>query len=222
MDAPPPDGPTWAVVVAGGSGSRFGGAKQLVEVAGRRVLDWSLGAARAATDGVVLVVPAADVGRPEPLADVVVGGGATRSESVRHGLAAVPADATVVVVHDAARPVAGPDLFATVVAAVRAGAAAAVPGVPVVDSLRWRGGGAVDRDEVVAVQTPQAFSASVLRRAHAQGGDASDDATLVERAGGAVAIVPGDPTNVKLTHPDDLDVIARALARPRPTAEGVR
>jgi 2-C-methyl-D-erythritol 4-phosphate cytidylyltransferase len=209
--APTPTGPVWAVVVAGGGGSRFGGAKQYVEVAGRRVLDWSLDAARTGADGVVAVVPAADADRSLPGADVVVAGGTTRSESVRAGLAAVPAAAAVVVVHDAARPAAGPDLFRAVVAAVRAGADAAVPGVPVVDSLRWRSGGAVDRNEVVAVQTPQAFAAAALRAAHAAEGDASDDATLVEQAGGRVVVVAGDPANVKLTHPADAEAVARHL-----------
>ena len=209
--APTSSGPVWAVLVAGGGGSRFGGAKQYVEVAGRRVVDWSLDAARTDADGVVAVVPADDIDRPLPGADAVVAGGATRSESVRAGLAAVPDDAAVVVVHDAARPAAGPDLFRAVVAAVRAGADAAVPGVPVVDSLRWRAGGAVDRDEVVAVQTPQAFAAAALRAAHTGGSDASDDATLVERAGGRVVVVEGDPANLKLTHPADAEAVARHL-----------
>jgi 2-C-methyl-D-erythritol 4-phosphate cytidylyltransferase len=211
VEAPPTDGPTWAVVVAAGRGRRFGGAKQYAEIAGRRVLDWSLAAAREAADGVVLVVAPEHAERPEAAADVVVAGGASRSESVRRGLAAVPADAGVIVVHDAARPVAGTDLFGAVVAAVRAGADAAVPGVPVVDSLRWRDGGAVDRDALVAVQTPQAFAAAALRAAHAGEAEASDDATLVEAGGGTVVVVPGDPANLKLTRPDDLERLARAL-----------
>lgn len=209
--APAPDRPVWTIVVAGGGGSRFGGAKQYVEVAGRRVIDWSVAAARTVSDGLVAVVPAADVGRDLPGADVVVAGGATRSASVRAGLAAVPADADVVVVHDAARPAAGAELFRAVVTAVRGGADAAVPGIPVVDSLRWRAGGAVDREALVAVQTPQAFSAPALRAAHATGADASDDATLVEMGGGTVVVVEGDTGNVKLTHPSDLDVVARRL-----------
>jgi 2-C-methyl-D-erythritol 4-phosphate cytidylyltransferase len=180
-------------------------------VAGRRVVDWSLAAARTGADGVVAVVPAADLDHPLPAADVVVAGGATRSESVRAGLAAVPDTAAVVVVHDAARPAAAPALFHAVIAAVRAGADAAVPGVPVVDSLRWRVGGAVDRDAVVAVQTPQAFAAAALRAAHTAGGDASDDATLVEGAGGRVVVVEGDPANLKLTHPADAQAVARHL-----------
>jgi len=207
----------WAVVVAAGRGERFGGPKQLATIGGRRVLDWSLDAARAACDGVVLVV-GADHEEPED-ADVVVTGGASRSESVRNGLAAVPEDADVVVVHDAARPAAGDALFRSVVDAVRAGADAVVPGVPVADTLRLLAGGTVDRDAVVAVQTPQGFRAAVLRAAHAGGGEATDDAGLVEAAGGTVVVVPGEPTNRKLTHPADraaLEAVLRERAGARP------
>ncbi|HZM30515.1 MAG TPA: 2-C-methyl-D-erythritol 4-phosphate cytidylyltransferase, partial [Acidimicrobiales bacterium] len=129
-------GSVWAIVVAAGSGNRFGAAKQYQPLGGRRVLDWSLEAARAASDGVVVVVPADRTADAEPLADAVAAGGDTRSASVRAGLAAVPDDAEVVVVHDGARPLAGAALFATVVAAVRDGADAAVPGVPLADTLR--------------------------------------------------------------------------------------
>ena len=207
-------GEVWSIVVAAGSGRRFGGAKQYEPLAGRRVIDWSLAAARADADGVVLVVAPAHAGDAEAAADVVVAGAGTRSGSVRAGLAAVPADAEVVVVHDAARPLAGPELFRDVVAAVRAGADAAVPGVPVVDTLRARTGGTVDRDGLVAVQTPQAFRAAPLRAAHAGKGEATDDASLVEAGGGKVVVVNGSPSNLKITRPDDL-VVAEALLRGR-------
>lgn len=202
----------WVIVVAAGAGRRFGGAKQYERLAGRRVLDWSLAAARAVADGVVLVVAPGHAHDDEPAADVVVAGAATRSGSVRAGLAAVPAEAEVVVVHDAARPLAGEQLFTGVIAAVRAGADAAVPGVPVTDTLRAVAGGSVDRDAVVAVQTPQAFGAAALRAAHAAGGEASDDASLVEARGGKVVVVDGSPTNLKITRPTDL-VVAEALLR---------
>jgi 2-C-methyl-D-erythritol 4-phosphate cytidylyltransferase len=203
---------TWVVVVAAGSGRRFGRPKQYEPLGGRRVLDWSLEAARAVATGVVLVVPADRVGKPEPAADAVVEGAATRSGSVRAGLAAVPAEAGVVVVHDGARPLADRGLFSAVVDAVRSGADAAIPAVPVTDTLRRRTGGLVARDELVAVQTPQAFRAAALRAAHAGGPEATDDASLVESAGGKVVLVDGSPTNLKLTHPADL-VVAEALLR---------
>ena len=213
MDAPTGTGRdgVWTVVVAAGGGTRFGAPKQYASLAGRRVIDWSLDAARTCSEGIVLVVASDQVKRPEPGADEVRPGGRTRSESVRAGLDAIPLGAAVVVVHDGARPAAGPQLFAAVVAAVRNGADAAVPGVELVDSVRRRDGGAIDRAELVAVQTPQAFRADALRAAHAQGDDATDDATLVERAGGRVVVVAGDPDNVKLTHPADLERLARHL-----------
>lgn len=205
----------WTVVVAGGGGSRFGGAKQYVELAGRRVVDWSLDAARTVSHGVVLVVPAADLGTDVPGADRIVAGGDTRAASVRAGLAAVPDDAGIIVVHDAARPAASPELFVRVVDAVRAGAVGAVPGVAVTDSLRRRDGGAVDRTTLVAVQTPQGFDAGALRAAHRDGAEATDDATLVEAAGGTIEIVDGETTNTKLTHPADRHGLERTLLERR-------
>jgi 2-C-methyl-D-erythritol 4-phosphate cytidylyltransferase len=193
----------WVVVVAAGRGERYGAPKQYELIAGRRVLDWSLDAARVVAGGIVLVVAPGREADHEDV-DAVVVGGATRSASVRAGLAAVPADASIVVVHDAARPAADGGLFDAVVRAVLDGADAAVPGVTVVDTVKRVGADGVvvetlDRDELVAVQTPQAFKADVLRAAHAGAGDASDDAALVEAAGGRVVVVPGDLRNIKLT-----------------------
>ena|SRR5439155_14775128 len=210
-----PEGPVWAVVVAAGRGERFGALKQYEPLGDRRVLDWSLAAAKAATDGVVLVV-APEHATDEERADAVVVGGATRSASVRAGLALVPAEATVVVVHDAARPAASAALFGAVIAAVRSGADGAVPALPLSDTVKRVHDGRVvetlDRTELVAVQTPQAFRASALRAAHATGGDGTDDAALVESAGGTVVVVPGDPDNVKVTSRADLERLARVLA----------
>ena len=198
----------WAIVVAAGRGTRFGGPKQFADLEGRRVVDWALVASRSVADGVVLVVPADHLEDEAPAADVVVAGGSTRSGSVRAGLAAVPAGVDVVVVHDAARPFAAPALFEAVVASVRAGADGAVPGVTIADTVKrvaaGRVVGTLDRAELVAVQTPQAFTAAALRRAHAGGGEATDDAALVEAIGGRVVIVPGDPANTKITLRTDL------------------
>jgi 2-C-methyl-D-erythritol 4-phosphate cytidylyltransferase len=219
-------GRVWVVVVAAGSGRRFGAAKQYEPLAGRRVLDWSLDAARSVVagpgvapgsdppGGVVLVVAPGHEHDDEPAADAVVAGAGTRSGSVRAGLARVPDDAEVIVVHDGARPLADAALFAAVVGAVRAGADAVVPGVPVADTLRSRGGGVVDRDGLVAVQTPQAFRAAALRAAHAEQAEATDDASLVEAGGGKVVVVDGSPTNLKITRQADL-VVAEALLRAR-------
>ena len=197
----------WAIVVAAGSGDRFGGPKQYQPLGGRRVLDWSVDACRTACDGVVLVVPPERVADPEE-ADVVVAGGASRADSVRAGLAVVPEDADVILVHDAARPRASAALFAAVIDAVRGGADGAVPALPVPDTVKRVDGDhvveTVDRTDLVAVQTPQGFRAEILRKAHASCADATDDAALVEQAGGGVVVVPGEPGNGKITHPSDL------------------
>ena len=195
----------WTIVVAGGSGNRFGTLKQYEELGAERVIDRSVRIARAVSDGVVVVVPAADA-----VAEGGVAGGATRAESARNGLAAVPAEATIICVHDAARPLATADLYAAVVDAVVEGADGAIPGIAVTDTIkRVDAAGIVvetpDRSTLVAVQTPQAFRASVLRAAHATGAEGTDDASLVEACGGTVVVVPGSPLNRKITQPQDLE-----------------
>jgi len=206
----------WVVIVAAGTGNRFGGAKQYAALGGRRVLDWSVDAARSVADGVVLVVPPGREHEPEPGVDAVVAGGATRSESVRAGLEAVPVGTEVVLVHDAARPLASAALFASVRGAVRAGADGAVPGIDVVDTVKRVHDGVVvetlDRASLVAVQTPQAFRADRLRAAHAGRAEGTDDAALVEAAGGRVVVVAGEAGNRKLTLAEDLAWAEEQLA----------
>ena len=208
-------GAVWGIVVAGGTGNRFGAPKQYADLAGTRVVDRSVLAAARACDAVVLVLPAGDAWDGPPVHAVVIGGD-TRSASVRAGLAAVADDAEIVVVHDAARPLASPAVFAAVIDAVRDGADGAVPAVAVADTLKRVDGAAVietvDRDELVVAQTPQAFRADRLRAAHTDGGDASDDAALVEAHGGKVVVVPGDPANRKITTPIDLVIAAASLS----------
>ncbi len=204
----------WTVIVAAGSGTRFGGAKQYLELAGTRVVDRSVAIAAQASDGVVVVVPAGDVEAESArlAASAVVAGGTSRAASVRNGLAAVPNDAAIICVHDAARPLADADVYERVVHEVRSGAAGAVPVVPVTDTIRRVDGGAVDRSTLQAVQTPQAFQAELLRMAHADAADATDDASLVEAAGYSVVAVEGHPRNIKITHPDDLAAAEAWLA----------
>ncbi|GIU84798.1 MAG: hypothetical protein KatS3mg008_1573 [Acidimicrobiales bacterium] len=202
----------WTVVVAAGSGSRVGGEvpKQFLTLGGVRVVDRAVATAAAVSDGVVLVLPPGKWEANE-LATRVVAGGATRSASVRAGLAAVPETAEVVVVHDAARPLASAGLFERVVSAVLAGADAAVPGLESADTLKEvdPGGTVVatlPRERVVAVQTPQAFKASVLREAHRGEPEFTDDAAAVEAIGCRVVVVPGERLNLKITVPEDLRV----------------
>jgi 2-C-methyl-D-erythritol 4-phosphate cytidylyltransferase len=202
----------WAIVVAAGSGSRFGGdtPKQELALGDCRVMDWSIRQLSTWCDGVVLVV------RPDAMEDethrngaaTVVAGGSTRSQSVRNGLDAVPSRATVVLVHDAARPFIPQTVFHALIGAIDSGADAAIPGIAVTDTIKRVAGGMVvdtpPRNELVAVQTPQAFRAAVLRQVHASGGEATDDAALVESVGGRVAVVAGSDDLRKVTTADDL------------------
>lgn len=203
------------IVVAGGGGTRFGGAKQFAALGASTVLDRSVQTAMSITPHVVAVVPA-DADWTPPAGCLRVDGGATRSASTRCGLAAVTSRPAIVVVHDGARPLCTLDVYNAVIAAVRAGADAAVPALAVSDTVKRVDGdrvvATVPRDNLVTVQTPQAFRADVLRRAHAAADDATDDAGSVERDGGIVKVVAGDPRNLKITVPDDL-AIAAALLR---------
>lgn len=207
----------WCIVVAAGSGRRFGAAKQFLDLAGVPVLRRSLDTAVAACDGVVVVLPASSAAAgfdhcPVDLPDgvIAVGGGATRSASVRAGLGAVPEEASVVLVHDAARPLASVELYGLVIAGLEA-AEAAVPAVPVTDTICTVDAVPVDRETLRAVQTPQGFRAAALRQVHARPVDATDDASLIAAAGGVVALVDGEPTNLKITGPQDLAVAAALL-----------
>ena len=210
----------WAIVVAAGEGNRFGGAKQFQPLGDRCVIDWAVqGAARCCQGVVVVLAEERTVGEhawsPTVAAGcggrvVVTAGGVLRSDSVRCGLGRVPGDVEIVLVHDGARPLAGDSVYMRVIQAVRGGADAAVPVIDLTDTIRRRDGGVADRSQFVAVQTPQAFRADVLRAAHSAGADATDDATLVEAAGGTVEIVAGDSRNLKITEPHDL-AVAEAL-----------
>jgi 2-C-methyl-D-erythritol 4-phosphate cytidylyltransferase len=212
----------WSVVVAGGSGRRFGQLKQFSLLGDRPVVAWAVQACRHCSDGVVLVVPSAEEGGDGENhgADAVVTGGPTRADSVRHGLAAVPADADVIVVHDAARPLASRGLFDAVIRAVAdGGAGGAVPGLTPSDTIKvvddaQQVTATLNRQTLVAVQTPQAFRAGVLRRAHDHASPgATDDASLVEAIGETVVVVPGEPANLKITTPEDLRLAEGRLAR---------
>jgi 2-C-methyl-D-erythritol 4-phosphate cytidylyltransferase len=217
-----------AIVLAAGIGRRLGAddPKAFVSIGGRPVLSVAAAAAAAssAVSSIVVAVPAGMEQRAlDCLEDLnvpleVVGGGATRQASVRAALAAVADDVDVIVVHDAARPFAPPDLFTEVVKAVLAGADGAVPAIAPADTVKRVHDGVVvstlDRDELALAQTPQAFGAERLRAAHERaavaGLEVTDDAALLELAGGTVRVVRGDARNFKITTLMDL---ARADAR---------
>jgi 2-C-methyl-D-erythritol 4-phosphate cytidylyltransferase len=213
---------TWAVLAAGGSGDRLGSdrPKAFARLGELPLLAESLGRLEESdwVDSIVVVVPS---GWEEPailLAEElgagkvagVVPGGATRAESVRLGVAEVPGDAAVILVHDAARPVLPEEVVERVLVSLSEGWDGVVPALPVADTVkRVRGEEVVEtlaRGELVAVQTPQAFLADVLRRA-VESGEASDCAALVERAGGRVRVVEGDPRLLKVTTQADLELV---------------
>lgn len=222
------------VVPAAGRGDRLGAdrPKALVELAGEPLLLHAVrrAAASGVVDVVVVVVPdgAVDVVRalltPLLLPDLrVVPGGAERQDSVRLGLLAVDDDVDVVLVHDAARCLTPPDVFVAVVEAVRAGAVAVVPALPVTDTVKRVRGDlvveTVDRSELVAVQTPQGFAPGPLVRAHeaARGAaPATDDAGMLESLGHPVRTVPGAELAFKVTRPLDLVLAAALLQRETP------
>jgi 2-C-methyl-D-erythritol 4-phosphate cytidylyltransferase len=210
-----------AILVAAGSGERLGAGrpKAFVVLAGRPMLEWSLTALRAA--GIEEVVVALPPGEGAPAGCVGVPGGVTRSASVRAALAAVPPGEDVVV-HDAARPLVEPALFTRTLEAL-AGADCAIAAARVTDTIKEAGpGGRVerthDRSRLWAIQTPQAFRRTALERAldvdDAVLAAATDDAWLVERAGGTVRVVESSPANLKVTTPHDLRV-AELMLRER-------
>ena len=196
-----------AIVVAGGKGARLGDPlpKQLLEVAGKRLLDWSVAAMTAVAENVVVVAHPDLLEEHRSGTAVVVPGGATRADSVRAGLVAVAQyEPTHVLIHDAARPAVSAAVSGAVIKALAAGHQAAIPVVPVTDSLRHVDGGSVDRSQFLAVQTPQGFAFDLIERAHASGNDATDDASLVDALGETVIHVDGDPQNIKVTVAADL------------------
>jgi 2-C-methyl-D-erythritol 4-phosphate cytidylyltransferase / 2-C-methyl-D-erythritol 2,4-cyclodiphosphate synthase len=238
--------PFAAILVAAGRSSRMGSDKLWADVWGRPTWRWSLDALLA-TPGltrVAIAVGADAVDRfraalPHDDADrcLVVPGGDVRADSVIAGLWALTGaghdDATLVLVHDAARPAVQPELIGAIAAAAAGGETAVIPVVPVTDSLkRIRNGrvvAPVEREEVAAAQTPQAARLGALRasieEAHAWGRPITDDAGALAAAGVPVHTVPGDPTNRKLPDPGDLVAIRALLAAraapiesPHPTA----
>jgi 2-C-methyl-D-erythritol 4-phosphate cytidylyltransferase len=212
-----------ALVVAAGRGERLGsdGPKTLVELGGRPMLLWSVAALRA-VDAVTQIVVALPAGVAAPAGCTGVVGGAVRSGSVRAALAAAAPDADVVLVHDGARPLVTPALIEAVLAGL-VGVDCAIAAAPVSDTVKEADGEGIvlrtlDRDRLWSVQTPQVFTRSALERALAlpEGivAAATDEAGLVERAGGSVRVVPAPPENLKVTTPRDLR-LAEQLLRDR-------
>ncbi|MDR3361879.1 MAG: 2-C-methyl-D-erythritol 4-phosphate cytidylyltransferase [Desulfovibrio sp.] len=229
----------WALILAAGQGKRVtagGQPKQFLLWRGVP-LYWHSARAMsrsAAVGGIVFVFPAnvrvQEEARLKDLHErenpglpwVVADGGAQRQDSVRLGLAALPRTAHYVLIHDAARPFIGPALIREVCAALRKGAAAVVPALPVTDTIKIVTNNLVaatlPRDELAAAQTPQGFRLDLLRKAHAENSAPSvtDDAALMEKAGHDVCVVPGCLRNTKITYTEDLALLADPMPVPCP------
>jgi 2-C-methyl-D-erythritol 4-phosphate cytidylyltransferase/2-C-methyl-D-erythritol 2,4-cyclodiphosphate synthase len=222
-----------ALIVAAGRGERAGGAvpKQFRLLAGQPVLAWSIRALQAAGMAEIVVAVSAE---QEAAARAIVGpearlvrGGATRTDSVRAGLAAI-AQAEIVLIHDAARPGLTPEMVRRLVAEIERGAKGAAPALPLADSVRRVDGGQrvvgeVERAGLMQVQTPQAFRLSVIRDAYAAAaGDAafSDDIAVARAAGAEIVLITGDPRLMKLTYPEDTEMLERILAGSRAACVG--
>jgi 2-C-methyl-D-erythritol 4-phosphate cytidylyltransferase len=198
------------IVPAGGSGERLGAdrPKAFVVCAGRPLVDWSLEALSAVCDRVVVAAPSSH------LRTGWVEGGPSRSASVRNALAAVP-EATVVVVHDAARPLVTADLVERCLDSL-SGVDGAIAATPVSDTVHVAASDLIirdtpDRSTLWAAQTPQVFRADVLRRAYDGNQEATDEASLVASAGGTVRLVEGSRDNIKITTPTDLRLAEELL-----------
>ncbi|MGH2729720.1 MAG: IspD/TarI family cytidylyltransferase [Actinomycetota bacterium] len=201
------------MVLAAGAGERFGQRKQFLKLGGVRLVDHSVETMSRVCAGLVLVLPSGSLWDGRSVDDVVEGG-ATRIDSASQGLAAVPPDVQLILVHDAAHPLAPTSLMESLIEAVRQeGVDAALPVLPTRDTvMRVEGDRVVEtipRRGLVTVQTPQAFRANVLRRAHERGGDASDDSVLVQRMGANIKLVAGDPRNIHIATKEDLAMAER-------------
>lgn len=207
-----------AVIVAAGSGERFGGevAKQFVELGGRPIVAWAARAfrAHAAVGRIVIVTPEEIWARPPGWlireCDEIAAGGSSRTDSVARGVTATRPEAAVILIHDGVRPFASVELIDRVGRAAER--APAVPTLPVVETIKEVDGrgrvlGTVNRARLRRAQTPQGFPATLLRELLAEcrpQSELTDDAALCESRGLAVRAVAGDPHNIKITSPADL------------------
>ena len=203
-----------AIIAAAGSGVRFGAdiPKALIKLGDRTLLEHAVAAISPTVDEVIVTAPPSHIEQFKALlgdAITVVAGGATRSESVRAGLAVVSSDVKYLLIHDAARALASTDLANRILTSLKNGAAAVIPGIPQVDTTKSVDSegyvtSTIDRAQLRNIQTPQGFELSVLRSAHATNSEGTDDAALVESNGNKVLVIAGEERALKITTPADL------------------
>ena len=220
-----------AIIAAAGSGERFGAPipKALIHLGDKTLLQHAIANLAPVVDQIIVTVPA---GYEKQITELVgneisvVTGGSTRSESVNYGLAAVSPDTEYVLVHDAARALASTEMASRVIAALTSGEVAVIPGLAEVNTLKVidADGYVIDSPERSAlrqVQTPQGFAYSVLKSAHANSRDVTDDAVLVANLGHKVLVIEGEDCALKITNPSDLAIAATFLGNPSSFRTGV-
>ncbi len=212
-----------AIIAAAGSGERFGASipKALIQLGDRTLIEHAVSAISSVADQIIVTAPSGYESQIQKLVGdgvTVVTGGATRSESVRIGLSIVLCDAEYVLIHDAARALASPELAKRVVTALKNGDVAVIPGLAQTDTVKIVDENGVvtstpDRAAMRRVQTPQGFTYGVINQAHAQSGEATDDAALVESLGKPVRVIDGEERAIKITTPADMATALQFLGK---------
>jgi 2-C-methyl-D-erythritol 4-phosphate cytidylyltransferase/2-C-methyl-D-erythritol 2,4-cyclodiphosphate synthase len=220
-----------AIIAAAGSGERFKAKipKALIHLGDKTLLEHAITQIAPAVQQIIVTAPAGYEDQIQTLVGdgvVVVTGGATRSESVRLGLAAVDSAADFILVHDAARSLASTGLAQSIIASLQSGEVAVIPGLAEVDTVNVIGSDGYvlstpDRAMLRTIQTPQGFQAAILREAHQQSGEATDDATLVSKLGHKVKVITGEEAAMKITTPADLAIAMTFLGTPSQFRTGV-
>jgi 2-C-methyl-D-erythritol 4-phosphate cytidylyltransferase/2-C-methyl-D-erythritol 2,4-cyclodiphosphate synthase len=220
-----------AIIAAAGSGERFGAVipKALIQLGDRTLIEHATSSISSVADQIIVTAPAGYEKQIQTLVGdgiTVVTGGITRSESVRIGLSKVSKSAEFVLIHDAARALASPALAQSVVAALKGGDVAVIPGLAQSDTVKIVDGDGIvtstpDRTTMRKIQTPQGFTYGLISQAHAASGEATDDAALVEALGKPVRVIAGEERALKITTPSDLATALQFLGQPQFFKTGV-
>lgn len=220
-----------AIIAAAGSGERFGAAipKALIQLGDRTLIEHAVSSISSVADQIIVTAPAGYEKQIQALVGdgiTVVTGGATRSESVRIGLSKVLCEAEYVLIHDAARALASPALAQSVVAALKSGDVAVIPGLAQTDTVKVVSADGIvtstpDRNSMRKIQTPQGFTYALINQAHATSAEATDDAALVESLGKPVRVIAGEEQALKITTASDLATALQFLGQSKSFKTGV-